>query len=292
MLIAALCIMGVILPVEMECPSTLVFNYIPEYNLCFSGGEIDSVDKDGNTPLHIAAYYGHEHLISTLIASGADCTKLARLPLCKNALTETTTGCKVANIVQSVNLKGKASTACCPFTWLPWTLTLTAARSCCPQVSWPGTAEILSCWDAQLCVRSLLIPYPYLIHIHIYSGQGFYCRWYYYTLPSKIDKIRRPIWSFFAEYQRAKYWVERRQINYSVVIFPNWSWLRPLLHSGYTQFWTPPPQPVVQTDCFIVKEVEFISATWIIFERIYDVICMVVGFNSCHCLSPPCGCWE
>lgn len=41
----------------------------------FPGGEIDSVDKDGNTPLHIAAYYGHEHLISTLIASGADCTK-------------------------------------------------------------------------------------------------------------------------------------------------------------------------------------------------------------------------
>lgn len=136
------------------------FNYIPEYNLCFSGGEIDSVDKDGNTPLHIAAYYGHEHLISTLIASGADCTKLARLPLCKNALTESTIWCKVDNIVQSVNLKGKASTACCPFTWLPWTLTLTAARSCCPQVSWPGTAEILSCWDAQLRVRSLFNSIP------------------------------------------------------------------------------------------------------------------------------------
>lgn len=80
-------------------PMHICLNCIPEYNLCFSGGEIDSVDKDGNTPLHIAAYYGHEHLISTLIASGADCTKLACLPLCKNALTETTIWCKVDNAV-------------------------------------------------------------------------------------------------------------------------------------------------------------------------------------------------
>lgn len=43
--------------------------------LYLSGGEIDSVDKDGNTPLHIAARYGHELLINTLITSGADCTK-------------------------------------------------------------------------------------------------------------------------------------------------------------------------------------------------------------------------
>lgn len=40
-----------------------------------SGGEIDSVDKDGNTPLHVAARYGHELLINTLITSGADCTR-------------------------------------------------------------------------------------------------------------------------------------------------------------------------------------------------------------------------
>ena len=39
------------------------------------GGEIDCVDKDGNTPLHIAARYGHELLINTLITSGADCTR-------------------------------------------------------------------------------------------------------------------------------------------------------------------------------------------------------------------------
>lgn len=40
-----------------------------------AGGEIDCVDKDGNTPLHIAARYGHELLINTLITSGADCTR-------------------------------------------------------------------------------------------------------------------------------------------------------------------------------------------------------------------------
>lgn len=44
-----------------------------------SGGEIDSVDKDGNTPLHIAARYGHELLINTLITSGADCTRFVCL---------------------------------------------------------------------------------------------------------------------------------------------------------------------------------------------------------------------
>ncbi|MGH0165406.1 UNVERIFIED_CONTAM: hypothetical protein FKN15_048721 [Acipenser sinensis] len=40
-----------------------------------NGGEIDCVDKDGNTPLHIAARHGHELLINTLITSGADSTK-------------------------------------------------------------------------------------------------------------------------------------------------------------------------------------------------------------------------
>lgn len=40
-----------------------------------SGGEIDCVDKDGNTPLHVAARYGHELLINTLITSGADTAK-------------------------------------------------------------------------------------------------------------------------------------------------------------------------------------------------------------------------
>lgn len=37
-----------------------------------SGGEIDCVDKYGNTPLHVAAKYGHELLISTLMTNGAD----------------------------------------------------------------------------------------------------------------------------------------------------------------------------------------------------------------------------
>lgn len=44
------------------------------------GGEIDCVDKDGNTPLHIAARYGHELLINTLITSGADCTRSVSSP--------------------------------------------------------------------------------------------------------------------------------------------------------------------------------------------------------------------
>ncbi|XP_033992032.1 serine/threonine-protein phosphatase 6 regulatory ankyrin repeat subunit C-like [Trematomus bernacchii] len=37
-----------------------------------NGGEIDCVDKYGNTPLHVAAKYGHELLISTLMTNGAD----------------------------------------------------------------------------------------------------------------------------------------------------------------------------------------------------------------------------
>lgn len=49
--------------------------------LFMPGGEIDSVDKDGNTPLHIAARYGHELLINTLITSGADCTRSVSLPV-------------------------------------------------------------------------------------------------------------------------------------------------------------------------------------------------------------------
>lgn len=44
-------------------------------NMPFAGGEIDCVDKDGNTPLHVAARYGHELLINTLITSGADTAK-------------------------------------------------------------------------------------------------------------------------------------------------------------------------------------------------------------------------
>lgn len=38
----------------------------------FSGAEIDCEDKNGNTPLHIAARYGHELLINTLVTNGAD----------------------------------------------------------------------------------------------------------------------------------------------------------------------------------------------------------------------------
>ncbi|XP_075055694.1 serine/threonine-protein phosphatase 6 regulatory ankyrin repeat subunit C isoform X4 [Mixophyes fleayi] len=37
-----------------------------------TGSEIDCSDKYGNTPLHVAARYGHELLISTLMTNGAD----------------------------------------------------------------------------------------------------------------------------------------------------------------------------------------------------------------------------
>lgn len=47
----------------------------PHIIISLLGGEIDCVDKDGNTPLHVAARYGHELLINTLITSGADTAK-------------------------------------------------------------------------------------------------------------------------------------------------------------------------------------------------------------------------
>lgn len=40
-----------------------------------TGAEIDCEDKNGNSPLHIAARYGHELLLNTLITNGADATK-------------------------------------------------------------------------------------------------------------------------------------------------------------------------------------------------------------------------
>lgn len=41
----------------------------------YTGGEIDSSDVYGNTPLHVAARYGQELLISTLLSHGADKTR-------------------------------------------------------------------------------------------------------------------------------------------------------------------------------------------------------------------------
>lgn len=43
------------------------------------GAEIDCEDKNGNTPLHIAARYGHELLINTLISNRADTAKYVSL---------------------------------------------------------------------------------------------------------------------------------------------------------------------------------------------------------------------
>lgn len=40
--------------------------------LCHAGGEVDCVDMYECTPLHVAAKYGQELLISTLLTNGAD----------------------------------------------------------------------------------------------------------------------------------------------------------------------------------------------------------------------------
>ena len=55
-------------PMIPSCPHTPALPLL----LCVLGGEIDCVDKYGNTPLHVAAKYGHELLISTLMTNGAD----------------------------------------------------------------------------------------------------------------------------------------------------------------------------------------------------------------------------
>lgn len=83
--------------------------------LFMPGGEIDSVDKDGNTPLHIAARYGHELLINTLITSGADCTRSvssAPRQLSRSAVA-------VTNPIDCCLCKDEESTACSLSTWLP-----------------------------------------------------------------------------------------------------------------------------------------------------------------------------
>lgn len=68
----------------LTCYYHFILNPILITNVCacvfiliihFIGAEIDCEDKNGNTPLHIAARYGHELLINTLITSGADTAK-------------------------------------------------------------------------------------------------------------------------------------------------------------------------------------------------------------------------
>ena len=44
----------------------------------FLGADIDCCDKIGNTPLHIAARYGHDLLINTLLENGSDPTRYDR----------------------------------------------------------------------------------------------------------------------------------------------------------------------------------------------------------------------
>ena len=43
--------------------------------LVIIGAYVDAADYKGNTPLHIAAQYGQELLLSVLLASGADPSK-------------------------------------------------------------------------------------------------------------------------------------------------------------------------------------------------------------------------
>ena len=58
--------------------SSRMFHWV--HLFCFpSGGEIDCVDKYGNTPLHVAAKYGHELLISTLMTNGADTARYQKI---------------------------------------------------------------------------------------------------------------------------------------------------------------------------------------------------------------------
>ena len=57
-------------------PSNCAVDEIYGFYFSFvAGAVIDCEDKNGTTPLHIAARYGHELLINTLITSGADTAK-------------------------------------------------------------------------------------------------------------------------------------------------------------------------------------------------------------------------
>ena len=45
-----------------------------------AGASVDEVDNHGNTALHLAARFGHELIVDTLLAAGADTLKCALLP--------------------------------------------------------------------------------------------------------------------------------------------------------------------------------------------------------------------
>lgn len=82
------------------------------------------MDKDGNTPLHIAARYGHELLINTLITSGADCTRCVRPPARPpDTFSEFCGAATVSAQTEPLFLRlppeGEESTTCSPSTWRP-----------------------------------------------------------------------------------------------------------------------------------------------------------------------------
>ena len=65
-------------------------------DLFLVGANVDAVDKAGNTALHIAARYGHELLIDTLLSNRANPLRyvVISLPLdAKTADVETVTCC-------------------------------------------------------------------------------------------------------------------------------------------------------------------------------------------------------
>ena len=48
------------------------------------GAQVDHMDKEGNTPLHIASRYGHELLVETLLNYGADPKRLVLIGQLRN----------------------------------------------------------------------------------------------------------------------------------------------------------------------------------------------------------------
>ncbi len=107
----------------------LICMHIKSTSVSDTGGEIDCVDKDGNTPLHVAARYGHELLINTLITSGADCTRFDSV--FGSLLTILVTCCFWHALSFSAE---EEYTACFLCIWPLWMLMQTAAESFSPQV--------------------------------------------------------------------------------------------------------------------------------------------------------------
>lgn len=75
MLPITLCLNSILYYTAFNSFGQSVYNLMSHIMSFIAGAVIDCEDKNGNTPLHIAARYGHELLINTLITSGADTAK-------------------------------------------------------------------------------------------------------------------------------------------------------------------------------------------------------------------------